>query len=425
MPLDYNILNNQKSVIDQSRLQQDFDLKKAATLAAIQGAGVDAATKANIYKTQVLSAATATGDQGLYDRARANLSQNGIDISDYPDDVAGAAQVAQAGKIAQSPYGALINGGAKIADLTGTIPPALKNLIGGGTAPPAPTINISPPAPINTPTTGAPAAGAAPVINTAPAQMPEPPDLPKLNDPNSPNPPAAAPAPLAARTAPQFSYPAYDPASGKTFDAYNKEKAGALDLFKLNNAASIKRDESFAGTLGETDAKNVESAKKADELTKRLEMNLQAMLKLNKDVPSSGFIPGGAKSYLSQALSENGVGNGQAATAGNQWDQINNQQVLSEIQQFLAAGGANTRINQTLDKIVQAASGINRNDTSQSREAQIKNALAEIKNKNVSVQNLVGNNQNYQEIPVNTSAPAAPAAGMNKTPSGITYRIVQ
>ncbi len=173
-----------------------------------------------------------------------------------------------------------------------------------------------------------------------------------------------------------------------------------------NDPANVQRKSKSEAT-GKDEAANTLLASKSDELTKRLEMNLNAMLELNPNVPSGGFVPAGGHTYLSQATGANqwmgdmGIGDkGAGALAANQWDQINNQQIISEIQQFIASGGANTRTNQTLERIVKAASGIDKNGLPASREAQIKNALAEIQNKNVSAENIAGGNKSYQPIPV-------------------------
>ncbi len=184
----------------------------------------------------------------------------------------------------------------------------------------------------------------------------------------------------------------------------NKSLADS-DMAIYNEDPNVVAGKAQAGKTGENAAANVLQADKSNELTKRLEMNLHAMLDLNPNVPSSGFVPSSAKIYMSQGMGANDMGDkGAGAAAANQWDQINNQQIISEIQQFIASGGGNTRTNQTLERIVKAASGIDKNALPASREAQIKNALAEIQNKNVSAGNLAGGNQSYQKIPVTGGA---------------------
>lgn len=194
----------------------------------------------------------------------------------------------------------------------------------------------------------------------------------------------------------------------------NKTLSEAL-MQEYNADPNVISQKAKSEATGKDSAANALMASKSDELTKRLEMNLNAMLELNPNVPSGGFIPAEGHTYLSQATGANpwmgnmGIGDkGAGAQAANQWDQINNQQIISEIQQFIASGGANTRTNQTLERIVKAASGIDKNGLPQSREAQIRNALAEIQNKNVSAENIAGGNKSYQPIPVQGSADQPP-----------------
>jgi len=217
----------------------------------------------------------------------------------------------------------------------------------------------------------------------------------------------------------KFSPPQQNP--GETMSAYNARVQQAFEAYKSDPSYLATVEAAKKG--GTLEVENAEAARKADELTKRLGMNLNAMLQLNPDVPSTGFIPGSWKAAGDQALAANGFSDGNTAKAANQWDQINNQQILSEIQQFIASGGANTRTNQTLERIVRAASGINRNDLPASREAQIKNALAEIQNKNVSAQNLAGGNEQYQPVPVQTNQPPAGATLYGKSGGKNVYKL--
>lgn len=432
--LDPGVYDKYKSFADVQTAQRNNALLQ-------QTAQIKNATDANIYKTQVLSAAAGSGNPDVVNAALQHLNDSGIDTSDVPTDLPSLTKYTDAARLAQSPLGSLLGAGLKaegnlnqaagITGNTGTaggIDPLSASIAAklGGFTGNQPAANIA----------AQPAAAVAAMpANTPGAPIPNPPSAVPLPQPDNqgviaiPAKPVqvaaidgTAPAVNISQT-PTQSIPIYTPSPqqpGETQAAYQARKAGELEQFKINNAAALKQQDSQASTTGELNAKDIESAAKADQLTKRLEMNLNAMLTLNPNVPSSGILPGGAHTYLSQVTGANpglgkaGIGdNGAGATASNQWDQINNQQVLSEIQQFLAAGGANTRINQTLDKIAQAASGIDKNSLPGSREAQIKNALAEIQNKNVSVQNLVGGNQQYQPIPV-TQLPMGSAAAASQ-----------
>lgn len=194
---------------------------------------------------------------------------------------------------------------------------------------------------------------------------------------------------------------------GQTAGQYfnGEQNTGNSQIPQFANKA--ERDAYYA-TKGKLDAQNVLASGKTEELTNRLIQNLQAMKNINNDVPQSGFIPASAKAYVSQGLQANGIGQGKSATAYEQWNQINNQQILSEIQQFIASGGANTRVNQTLEKIARDASGISADFSPQTRSAMIDNALSELQNKKIGAENLASDNKNapksaYVPIPVVTS----------------------
>lgn len=419
MPIDASVFDKIRNYSDYAQAQQDFEMRKAAAAQQLQTGGIDAASKANIYKTQLLSGAAA-GGQEAYDKARTTLQTQGIDTSEFAPDVGTAGQQLQAARLAQSPLGTLMNTGLKmdsnniaLAGLTGQLP--------GGSAVPALLSNQMPGIAAANPRTitpaqarALPAKGIMPngqpdnvVIPAGASAPPAPANLDTLV--NSAAPPAPAMAPT-----PKFTPPFKDP--GETLAAYNARVQQAFEAYKSDPGTMIAQEN--AKETGKVDAQNMIAAKKAQELTDRLRKNLEAMRTLNPDVPSGGIIPASAKAYLSQAGAANGIGKGTGAIAADQWDQINNQQIISEIQQFVASGGANTRINQTLDRMIRAASGIDKNALPSSREAQIKNALAEIENKNVSAGNIAGGNAPYQDIPVQTSAPKP---GMTQQGTDGTY----
>lgn len=392
-PIDASVLGQAKNFTDVMRGQQQAQLTN-------QAAQLDNQTKANVYKTQVLSAAAGSGDQGVYSTALQHLAENGIDISDVPQDINTGAQYAQAGRLAQSPLGTLLNAAQKqqsndiaLGSATGTLP-------AGAYAPSIPGLNLGG-LPINIGQANPQTIGKA-----SPQAVMQTTSRPVINQQidasASATPIPAQPQLPVTQLNSQFNPPSQNP--NETNAAYQSRVQHAFEAYKAD--PEYLRTSKAAETTGELNAKDSEAAKKADELTKRLDMNLQAMEQLNPDVPSSGFIPAGWKASFSQALGANGLGSGNAAIASHQFDKINNDQILSDIQQFVATGGANTRINQTLEKIVQAASGIDKTASPEARAAMLKAARAEIANKNATQQNVVGGNQQYQPIPVQTSATA-------------------
>lgn len=98
--------------------------------AALAATNIDTETKKNIYATQVMSAAASTGSQDAYNQGLAHLQQNGIDTSNWARDVQTGAQQAQAGRLAQSPLGALLNAGTRM-DANGLKAAEVAGSVGG------------------------------------------------------------------------------------------------------------------------------------------------------------------------------------------------------------------------------------------------------------------------------------------------------
>lgn len=97
MPVDASIFNNIHSYQDYNMANQDF-------LARQKAAQLDAATKANVLKAQVVGAGAGSGDQSTYTKAVQSLQQMGIDTSDVPPDINGGVGYANAAINAQKPY---------------------------------------------------------------------------------------------------------------------------------------------------------------------------------------------------------------------------------------------------------------------------------------------------------------------------------
>lgn len=387
---------------------------KAAQNMAINGMNIEQASKANIYKTQVLSAAAGTGNQDVYNTALQHLSDTGVDVSDVPKDVATGANYAAAGRVAQSPLGALFNAQQKMIG---------NNVNAAGVM--GSTNNVYA-QPVLDPITGKMSISSqiAPQQTQQVAQPQTPSNAPSQSNTQIPNnnflatePGAADSTPPASSNTASFQQPPQE--AGETLNAYKDRVNQAFEQYKAdpNYQAAVEAAKSQAGESGKLQAQNDSAADKAQELTDRLTQNLNAMKTLNYQVPTSGLIPASAKVWASQAAQQNGLGSGEGVNAASQWDQINNQQVLSEIQQFIASGGANARVNQTLERLAAAASGIDKEAPPQARESMINNALAEIQNKNVSAQNIAGDNQPYQAIPVTTSQNSMSASQMGALPA--------
>lgn len=182
MPVDPSVFNNVKTYQDYKNQQDAVDLQRAQVGAALGTANIDNLTKQNVLKGQYLSAAAGTGNQETWDATKNKLGALGIDTSDIPSDVTNGAKYADALKIAQSSYGALINGGTKLAGVTGVIPGALANLVGGAAPATQQSANTQPiqapagataaPAPVSVNPVNASDLGSDPTIVRAVSQVP-------------------------------------------------------------------------------------------------------------------------------------------------------------------------------------------------------------------------------------------------------------
>lgn len=412
------------SQFDKTKTIEDYRNAYDAQRQSLAASSLDQLSKQNIYATQVLSGAAATGNQGAYDAARQHLSDNGIDVSTWAPDVQTGAQQVTAARNAQYTQNPLFpalkaatamdsnTNTANAANGVSTVNPNAisSQVLNSGRLPNALSAQIPVQSIRQTPQWQNPdAAPINPQVTTGNLQP-----LPN----NNVQAPGVQPN-IASQIAPQsiqggFIAPANDPTKNFAWNKDNFDKA--FQQYKESFAGSRQKE---AGTAqGKVDIANIEASNKAQELTDRLTKNLQGMLELNDSVPQSGFVPSGAKAYFSRALQANpalsSIGldtSGDAAKSYAQWNQINNQQVLSEIQQFVASGGANTRVNQTLEKIAKMASSISPEESPATRKAEIQNALDELANKNISGKNLIRDNQGqapqpYTNIRVTTPSKA-------------------
>lgn len=405
-------------IVGNIKTIEDYANARQATQNTLQASQLDNLSKQNIYATQVLSGAAATGDQNAYDTAKQHLANNGVDISSWAPDVQTGAQQANAARLAQSPLGSLLNAGLKqqsndiaLSGLTGQLPTQGLNV---GGVPIVPNLQQPTPQPKSWVNPDAPQFASPVTPQVAPQSIQQPNVYPAEA--------AAAQLNNLPQSAPTGGFSPPGQMQGETLPSYRARVEQAFQQYKESPQAV--RQNAAAGKQGDADVANQEAANKAQGLTDRLTQNLQAMLKLNDSVPSGGILPAAATAYGSQAFQNNPVlnklsavipgvsGNGADATAYNQWKQIDLQQTLSEMQQFLAAGGGGAKLNQTIDKAIQKATSIDVDASPASRKSQIMNALTELGNKNISASNLVKNNQGqptqpYNEIPVTVPTPTA------------------
>lgn len=234
-------------------------LGQLKTVQDLQTGALDMKSKQNIYATQVMSAAAASGDQASYEQGLRFLRQNGIDISGWAPDVATGAQQAQAGRLAQSPLGSLLNaqtkmsandiaavqtyGSMEAAIKAGYKPEGISGL--GGFSPPSTTAPTTPPATV----TPDPAQSAGPPgFGAGPAPKP---GMPQFNQTpgQTVTPPASTSAPTQP-AAPVFVPPA--PIAGESQAAYQDRYKNAMETWKSDPAviAAQKSADAMGSTQG-------------------------------------------------------------------------------------------------------------------------------------------------------------------------------
>lgn len=368
MPLDTNVFDKIKTFSDYQKADQDFQLKKAMAVQALQSGGIDAASKSNIYATQLLSGAAA-GGQPAYDQARQNLQNMGIDTSNYAPDVQTASQQLQASRLAQSPLGSLLNAGLKVdannialGGLTGKVPDlnGVSTLVGGAVpSASAPTAIAAPPQAASMPTAQA-------ALPPAPSVAPAPPANPNLaasifggnNGSDLPSAPQPAPTPPAI---PQFSFRAQDPK--ETLAAYKDAQQQAFEQFKLNNAVPLKKAENAAAKEGDSIA---DTAKALNVMQSNLPTVLGRFQTMRDNSLKASYGTGTNEDNtgLSQNFANNFDGSmgipgitGETGRANSALKQASSQAVLPELGPMLSQAGV--KGNKFLESLANDAVGLN------------------------------------------------------------------
>lgn len=362
-----NLFNQQTSLLDASKLQQDFMLKKqAATLAN--------ATAANALKYQTIAAGAQSGAQGLA-VAKAKLADLGIDASEYSDDpTVAAAQSLQAQKAA-SPYGTLFNAQQKVignnvaaagvfGDVNNPYAQPTPVIPGEPTQPPAPRPATAPtPAPVASPANNNMTVGDnAPIPANMGNTQPEPPVV--INGTpagNMPAPSVAAPAAASQPPIVNMQLPIRNP---------NETQAAYEARPDVIYAKTVAPELAKAGVKAATEAAT------SQETNNRLQPNFQALRDINNQVPDNAYgIPPSVKEWLSSA---NPFGDHEWAKAGGLWDTVNEQQVLNALQQLVAGG--QIRSNRQIAKMLETGNFVPENIPSEGRLLLINTIAAESQN---------------------------------------------
>lgn len=360
MPIDFQGYNNSNKFLDYQKLDQEFQLKKQLAAQQLQTGGIDAASKANIYKTQLLSGAVA-GGQPAYDQARATLQSQGIDTSEFAPDVGTATAQVNAARLAQAPAYQLLNTALKVdsnniqrntaaGDSTPPFNPA--QILGGGVAPaisPIAAGGASQPAQVVAPSRVM-SQGAQ---NNAVQAMTGFDNLANANaQPAQPANAAPAPLPQANTAVPRFNPPPYDPSKTAAFNAeLNKQ---AFEQFKLNNSGALKAEDSEGTKTGE-------AIGEADKTLKIMQSNLPQVLQRfqrMRDFSTKAGYGTGNNNEGTGVLQEwhNNFDNSETADANAVLKQAAAQGILPELGPQLAQAGI--KGNKFLETLASSASGL-------------------------------------------------------------------
>ena len=154
-----------------------------------------------------------------------------------------------------------------------------------------------------------------------------------------------------------------------------------------------------ARTGAKNQAENIQGANVATQTLGNLEQNLDALTKLNDDLPGPSVLP---VSWKAEANKRNPWTDKAPSNAYEQFQEVNQQQVLNGLSELVKSGAI--KGNQFVEKILSRGYAINPDATPEARLAEINNLRAELKNITARQQNVAGANNQYQPIPVKTGA---------------------
>lgn len=378
MAVDLGILQNQKTLSDYVGARQQMAEQQQQAYQQNQLGNLDLQSKKNIYATQLLSSAV---DQPSYDMVRQHLQQAGIDTSNFAPDFATGKQQAYQARLAQSPLGSLLNAGMKA-----------EGILNSGAA----TFGSAGAAASQDPMSAALARGIGGMmggaVQNAPAQGAQAPTqsnampLTQANDyiPGNPD--------IAPASAPQNS----PPQMPQSLQQLPGESASAYQNRVANDPGSIAAREK-AKAAGTAAGALPERAATSQEITDRLTKNVQKLLTINPDTPDSSYMSPETKAWWSKRY-----GSGKDAGKLAEWNQVDQQQILSDYGQLVSSGAI--KGSRAIFQALQTGSGVPADEPISARTDLLNNLLAEIQNKNVTAQNLNadingGAKQPYGDIP--------------------------
>lgn len=412
MPLDYTILNNNKSLLDQQNLQDAFNQKKALALQALSAGAVDEATKQNALKYQTIAAGAANGADGLA-LAKAKLGQLGIDSSEYSDDPTQAANQALTAQKAASPYGTIFNGTQAVIanDLKATevggpatkyIQPVLNPATGAISIAPAsaPPAIAPPPTPIDT------NSALTQPDNQGSIQVPVKPTQVAAIDSSQPAVNISA-APT-QKTLVQPPQAVQQP--DETNAQFNARAAREMEAYKASPA--YLQSSADATAIGKNQADASKNALESDQNYQKVSQTLDAIKQMAPTLPQQeNFIGPDTRAFMNQNL-----GHGKMAADYSKFKTINEAQTLGAIQTLADTG--QIRMTRTLENIINRGFLVDPNLSPQGKIDQANAIQAELRNAavapaNVNAQMSGGQTQSYSsplQPPPSTVAASAPSA---------------
>lgn len=425
MAFDANPFANLKTFADYQKADQAFQLQKAAQQQALQSGGIDAASKSNIYATQVLSGAVA-GGQPAYDQAKQGLNQMGIDTSNWAPDVETGAQQAQAARLAQSPLGSLLNAGLKGEANNIAATQAMGSVTGGQQLDP---LSQSLMGKIGL---GAAQASQPPIqSNVVPAPktaMTAPQQSAALSDIYSAPPEATTNVmPNATANTPASSIPRFNPPAqqqGETNQAYNQRVQTAFEAYKADpnyvqaNAAAAASGKDQA----EANKAAIGAGANYDQVVQTIN-GIKDLVNSPAGLPQDrGFIPASTQAKLSQNIGGTTLGNvlgiAPQAQADNEnaFTKLNEAQTIGAIKELASTG--QIRMTRTLENILNRGYLIEPGASSASKSQQANLILAELNNSKIAAQNVNSGLNGGQATPLQ-AMPTANAAPQG-APTGAT-----
>lgn len=309
---DLGVYGRQNTLLDLQRLQQDFELKKQLALQSVQAGLLDAETKKNAFATQLISAGAAGGQQS-YDAAKAKLAQLGIDPSGWDADVNKGAMQAQAARVAQSPYGALMNLGLKAESNQIAAANAFGNTASGASPISSSILSAMSGLPTAAPIADQmPAPAAAPIPKVSAADLAPPVTIPTKSEMNMPS----------------FSFRPQQP--GETAQAYNQARSTALEAWKADPAVIAATNAAQTAGKAEGEAQALYAEAKAN--LPRLKTVAQELSDLGKKATYT--YAGQAKDFTLRQL---GLGGNESAVARTNYIAKVDNEVLPILRQTFGA----------------------------------------------------------------------------------------